>query len=221
MAHKPILFSAPMINALLAGRKTQTRRIIKGVRRDNCMIVKPATKTRSIVITHVIGAPSFGLLPFQVGDYLWVRETWAEYTMFGNSSLFGEQEADLIAYRADGENKQVTKWTPSIFMPREHSRLTLEVTHVRVELLQKLTREDAISEGISALPLQDPKDPSAWWQSAPGQHQARTPEASFKKLWDSLNSKRGFGWEQNPWVAAYTFKVHHSNIKNFTQQEAA
>lgn len=76
---RPILFSAPMVRAILDGSKTQTRRVVKGVRADNCLPLRKATKTKDGVITHVMDAPARGLCPYgQAGDRLWVRETWVE-----------------------------------------------------------------------------------------------------------------------------------------------
>lgn len=97
-------------------------------------------------------------------------------------------------------------WRPSIHMPRWASRITLEITGVRVERLQDISEADAKAEGITVLPLQNVDDPSAWWQSSPGENQARTPIASFRNLWDSINAKRGYSWESNPWVWVIEFK---------------
>jgi hypothetical protein len=95
-------------------------------------------------------------------------------------------------------------------MPREFSRLTLIVTDVRVQRLQDISEDDAKAEGAQVLPLQDANDPSAWWQIEPGVHQGRTPRASFRKLWDSINSSDA--WAANPWVVAVTFKTIRANI---------
>jgi hypothetical protein len=92
-------------------------------------------------------------------------------------------------------------------MPRWACRTILEVTAVKAERLQDISREDAIAEGISVLPLQDANDPSAWWQTAPGENQDRTPVASFGSLWSTIHKPDGpNGWKANPWVWAYTFR---------------
>jgi len=176
MTEKPILFSAPMVRAILAGRKTQTRRIQNGRNR------------------------------YSVGDRLWVREThaWADKMAEGVE----REDPVCVAYRADqtaishehenvhaldttGWNWERFKWRPSIFMPRWASRITLDVTAVRVERLQEITQEDAIAEGVGELGWIVPRQ--------------REREA-FSELWDSINAKRA-AWASNPWVAVVTFKL--------------
>ena len=127
----------------------------------------------------------------QVGDRLWVRETW-----FDNS--FYPDDRDNVLYRADGEfQEQIpeeyegAKWAPSIHMFRWASRITLEITEVRVERLQEITKEDIKAEGLGM-------------PSLPNSH---LPYFKFKDLWDSLNAKRGYGWEVNPWVWVISFKL--------------
>ena len=126
------------------------------------------------------------------GDRLWVRETWARLT--GNGHRF--------VYRADGEDPRTgwdevepaqrprMTWTPSIHMPRVASRITLEVTDVRVERLQAISEEDARAEGIALEPA-----------ILPG-HAA----GCFSRLWDEINGKRA-PWSSNPWVWAVTFRM--------------
>lgn len=199
---RPILFSGPMVRAILGGKKTQTRRLYRerpgDVRHRGRQLWQP---------------PS----PYGVrGDRLWVRETHAQFAV-GNRRGVAPQ---CVAYRAtcDAEGGfeyvnngdeimrlQVTKWTPAIHMPRWASRITLEVTGVRVERLRALSEEDAIAEGISVLPLQDVADHSAWWQSAPGEHQSRTACGAFARLWDDINGKRA-PWASNPWVWVVEFR---------------
>ena len=87
-------------------------------------------------------------------------------------------------------------WKPSIHMPRWASRMTLTVTDVRVQRLQQISGADSIDEGVKPVIGQN----------------AKSGKGVFRDLWDSLNADRGFGWETNPWVAAYTFTVHHENI---------
>lgn len=194
MADKPIIFSAPMVRALLAGRKTQTRRVIKP--QPTCE--RPAQIERGV--------------RFAVGDRLWVRESFALVPPSAYRMSEGVQQtvnpdasACQAAIYAAGWERSKPHWKPSIHMPRWASRLTLGVTAVRIERLQSISDADARAEGVRVLPLQDAVDPSAWWEVEPGQHQARTPSESFRSLWTSINGADS--WAANPWVAAISFEV--------------
>jgi len=178
MKERPILFSAPMVRAILDGRKTMTRRVVK----PNPVSIPEAE------VAHANWVIQNRVCPFgQPGDRLWVRETWLSYRHLHKN---GRDEA-LLIYRADGEDlpKQArgTKWRPSIFMPRWASRITLEITAVRVERVQDIGDEDAEAEGLS------------WCNAA-------SPRDKFQCLWNSLNLKRGYGWDANPWVWVISFK---------------
>ena len=194
MADRPILFSGPMVRSLLDGRKTQTRRVLK-VRRG---LHPPCADDTADVLLP--------LAAYRVGDRLWVRETW-------ENSIGSPDE---VSYRAtavdDGwrpEEVGEHKWRPSIFMPRWASRLTLTVTRVRVQRLQDISPADAIAEGIA---------PTATIHTI--DCDTPNPCYDYRSLWDSLNAKRGFGWETNPWVVALTFTVARQNI-DAEQTEAA
>ncbi len=129
---KPILFSTPMVQAILEGRKTQTRRIIK----SDLL----ATKDK-----------------YKVGQTLWVRETWntlAEFVVKPDYRVMGKDE---FVYKAD--NDRIDKWKPSIFMPKEACRLRLKITEVRVERLQDITWQDIEKEGI-VVPAIEPLSPT-------------------------------------------------------------
>lgn len=172
MKERPMIFGAESVNAILAGRETQTRRRANEFRDDQA--------------PH--GAP---------GDRIWVRETWQpNEPQYGGGYLY---RADDPAGHIDGG------WKSSMFMPRRASRLTLEIEAVRIERLQEISEEDARAEGIQVFPLQDASDPSAWWQSCPSEHQARTARRSFALLWESINGKRA-PWDSNPWVWVYQFR---------------
>lgn len=212
MRERPILFRGEMVRAILAGQKTQTRRIVKpppvlheflpGDTRF--AFVPPQTQNGYLAVgCHVIDKnnTSYIKLPYGgPGDLLWVRETWG----YGrNRSAFSQPH---VVYRADAGEPRVASdfWKPSIHMRREHCRLVLEITGVRVERLQDISREDAIAEGIQVLPLQSADDPSAWWQSAPGVNQERTPQASFQALWRSIHGADS--WDANPWLWVIGFR---------------
>lgn len=177
---RPILFSAPMVNALLSGRKTQTRRIVKGVHR----VVTPSDGIERDCIRDVDGLPSrldlapknWGVCPFGVpGDLLWVRETFAiencrevgPYPMPHSDGRPHRVHDDpdwsewweQPHYRASDPAPELAypdgfdgcRWRPSIFMPRWASRITLRLTEVRLQRLQEITPEDAIAEGLAKL----------------------------------------------------------------------
>lgn len=220
-AAKHIFFSGAMVRAILAGHKTQTRRL-----RNLDEINKEPD------VWHFCSLNGYGNAVFtkderayteiknpygDAGENLWVRETWQKWENGGRQVAYA---ADLACWEvAFGESEpsgvfddgfrlatDPGRWKPSIHMPRWASRLNLEITNIRVERVQDISEADAIAEGIQVLPLQSESDPSAWYQSAPGIHQERSAKASYRSLWDSINSKRGFGWDKNPWVWAITFK---------------
>lgn len=190
MKERPILFNGEMIRAILAGTKTQTRRIAKpptgAVNPEWFWEINPAHRENA------------GLLcPYGVpGDRLWVRETW---------KALGDIEpcackcpAPEVLYAATDAKKWMEtglgNWKPSIFMPRWASRLTLEVTAVRVERVQEISEYGAACEG--AEPIPDPLEPM----------DAGSYVQGFNRLWDSINGPRGFGWDVNPWVWVVEFK---------------
>lgn len=185
MNEHPILFSTPMVKAILEGRKTQTRRIIKP---------QPTTAhfdTSANPPTWYDGIKELQCQYGSEGDHLWVRETW-RYT----SDRVGEPVAPEFEYRANYSGVRNTgKWRPSIFMPRAAIRLTLEVVAIRVERLNNISEEDIRAEGT---PTPNPP-PNNWMDDSKWR-------ATFAYLWDSINEKRGFGWDTNPWVWVVEFK---------------
>ena len=190
MKDHPILFSAPMVRAILEGRKTQTRRIIKGVNRGNCMILKKSTKTKMGIETHVLDATKNNLCPYgKPGDLLWVRETWMQETEEGipTGGIIYKASSNPVQ---DGDIK--LRWKPSIYMPKATTRIWLEITGVRVERLQDITEGDAEAEGVEP------------WSSNGLDFTSYLN--SFEYLWNSLNEKRGFGWVENPWVWVIEFR---------------
>jgi hypothetical protein len=211
---RPIIFSAPMIRALLDGRKTQTRRVLKpqpeGIARAERVglqewTIYPAADRCSIDFK----APSYA-----PGDRLWVRETWSAIMNGGwtianaRSRMFDEK----IVYRADGNGfEDGDGWWPSIHMPREFSRLTLTVTDVRVQRLQDISEEDAWAEGCKPGELNDWGEPFPAEEFDPhgaiGWDNARD---WFADLWETLHGPDA--WDANPWVVALTFTVRHGNI---------
>lgn len=213
MKERPILFSAPMVRAILDGRKTQTRRAVKIPKdeplTDLCWGYTAFTPERHISFRglHANGqwGESFVRQPYCKGDRLWVRETWAEF-------LGISETPTTYIYRADGtfntpakEHLVDGKWRPSIFMPRAASRITLEITAVRVERLQDISRADIDAEGVLA--TDEWIDYEAQWA---GQQSAdarlMTPHEYWAERWNRINGKK-HPWDNNPWVWVVEFKM--------------
>ena len=186
MKERPIIFSAPMVRAILAGTKTQTRRALA----PDLFI----SSGGAVVRMASAGPATTGIreahCPYwrQPGDRLWVRETWAPRTL-GAWPLMDQHMKPL--YRASEDRPEWKRiWKPSIHMPRWASRITLEVTGVRVERLQDISEADAIAEG-------------APW-AACGAPQEGSHKAGFAQLWESINGPGS--WAANPWVWVVAFK---------------
>lgn len=180
MKERPILFSAPMVRALLAGKKTQTRRVVKGEALQWLKRDKFAPAFVSDAGNH--------LCPYgQPGDRLWVREAWARTTVFPGS--------EMVVYReGDSRTDYGGPWKPGIHMFRRDSRITLEVTGVRVERLQDISEADALAEGI--VQLRD----GGFGLPAGEHYHATDPRISYWSLWDHINGPGSV--EANPWVWA-------------------
>lgn len=218
MNEKPILFSGEMVRVILAGRKTQTRRVIKP-QPPNGFEWSEADKLFVDVCGSRLGA--MRKCPYgRVGGRLWVRETWQIHRLDGPLG----KEFPNILYRADSSTRLLLddrvwkyvrdepKWRPSIFMPRWASRITLEVTGVRVERVQDISREDAIAEGLPSFMAQcgtmNSSNPSRFYKTNFSDEGGYlSPIEAFENLWDSFNAKRGFSWEANPWMWAVEFRV--------------
>ncbi len=195
---RPILFSGPMVWAILDGRKTQTRRIVKHAHVITCDDRNGATDTPC-----PYGVP---------GDRLWVKETWAKSI---NNILYA---ADGVASEGpqgntddwDWDRNVPNRWKPSIHMSRASSRLTLEIVSVRVERLQDISEEDAIAEGVpdyrSHAPTVSRFDQSfqSLNRSTGGKVPACPAVAGFRMLWAKINGLES--WNANPWVWVIEFK---------------
>jgi uncharacterized protein YhfF len=194
---RPITFSDTEVRAILDGRKTQTRMVAKfpffdaqAMRLDSAGRVEALVSREECIrvgITdplsagshwrHVVeGAGQIATCPYgQPGDRLWVRETWAKAGEIG----------DETEYRADNDDPTAGKWRPSIHMPRWASRITLEITAVRVERLQEISEADAMAEGVSDSANYSARD-------------------HFHRLWLEINGPES--WIKNPWVWIIEFK---------------
>jgi hypothetical protein len=206
MADRPILFSASMVRALLDGRKTQTRRIFKGIKQTengHWHVFSPGGGTIGLSETS-IGEAAIDHLPIQVGDRLYVREHWRTTQAFEDLSPSQmTSENTRVKYLADGfvDNKGKSfvhfhdgRHRQAMHMPKWASRLTLIVTAVRVERLQDISRGDAMEEGCPFPNMAAGPDPRSW----------------YADLWNEINGPGA--WEANPWVAAYTFTLIRKNI---------
>ncbi|WP_049202633.1 hypothetical protein [Serratia marcescens] len=231
MKERPVIFNSEMVRAILDGRKTQTRRVMAVQPESNqfgLLRITDSTKRSDIGKYHWAESNATGThqrsalfsCPFgQVGDRLWVRETWSDVNLEG---------IPAVAYRADGdvyspmddesfldeygafnyEDHRVTKyhfaawysdliegiegvWRPSIHMPRWASRITLEITGVRVERLNDISEEDAKAEGVKA-------------GVSPG-HEHMMHQVAFRELWQSIYSEES--WSANPWVWVIEFRL--------------
>lgn len=200
MKERPILMSAPMVRAILEGRKTQTRRIVKPQYEVNGGIWT-SIKTRGWMYqSRIENCESLlKVCPYgKIGDILWVKETWMPLTVG-------------YVYRADGiinENFPGTKWHPSIFMPRVASRIKLEITNIRVERVQDISEEDAIAEGIEYLDNQlvdgEVDRCRIYFHYSDNELILLDAKSSYQTLWESINGKDS--WGKNPWVWVIEFK---------------
>jgi len=214
---RPILFSGPMVRALLAGTKVQTRRVVKPqpIMRDGGDCVVEYGKQRhsgpaEYLLGHVL--PKFGCPYGQPGDRLWVREA---HMIQAHPADIGLSRADIpktwdaavasagsVIYRADPGAELLAdgrKWSPSIHMPRWASRLTLEITGVRVERLNDISESDALAEGVTAV-----SSGGVTLFTTTGVNCFQTAKDAYAALWESINGPGS--WDANPWVWVVEFK---------------
>lgn len=279
---RPILFSGPMVRALLDGRKIMTRRVMKPqpIPSDGPFFEysdpalrgvwtnEPRWDNRDLFWVEGDNEHRWRRCPYgQPGDRLWVRETWTAdvgHKLAGYTgawwhevpkSLRTRRSAEMLYYRADDsryhapsdevwalqsadelgpevrrsewepsqEDWEGVRWQPSIFMPRWASRITLEITNVRVERLQDISPQDALAEGCGEIGDHLPAFPEKYeewsevererWRAgeARATYIARCADAdnaiaAFSQLWDSINAGRGYSFESNPWVWAISFQ---------------
>lgn len=195
---RPIIFSAEMVRAILAGRKTQTRRVVKPqpVHDDKawaCYFERPNLDGR-------YGPPSWGMnehpgsdmllyCPYgSVGDALWVRETWQQIVSVGRGqwstcNLVGPMRGSRIVYAADCDEEPPC-WKSPIIMPRWASRITLEITGLRIERLNAISLADVAAEGVGGV--------------------GRLARVAFAQRWDAINGKK-HPWSSDPWVWVVEF----------------
>lgn len=205
MKFSPILFSTPMVQAILNGTKTQTRRVVKP---------QPEEYSYGLAFKGNGCKLSTGFLKWagketpwtdspygQVGDVLWVRETWNKHV-------------DQYYYKADFEEAINFRCKPSIHMPKEACRLFLKITDIRVERLQDISEVDSIDEGVMIfnekwIHEHFPEYAKKYHLWEPERHGNRpplgpSPKMKFQKLWQSINGEES--WNSNPWVWVISFK---------------
>lgn len=218
MRERPILFSAPMVRAILEGRKTQTRRIVKA---------KHLPWIENSLLNFLDGKWNQRPMPYGTrGDRLWVREAWQTVDPLevpenrrGNRAPFtgscGLRRIPWVAaYRADGDifhpdDGAPIVWRPSIHMPRWASRITLEITDVRVERLHEISETDAMAEGVepNCAQVDHARCLHSEWRdylAGADDFPAFSAVDSFRSLWRSINDAGS--WEANPWVWVIEFK---------------
>lgn len=202
MKYRPILFSGPMVVAILDGRKTQTRRVIANqCAGDEFSLENGVLTRRNSTGFEQVRAP------YDVGDRLWVRETTG-HEFLGPEVMPGVRSHCRLVYRATEPDVKVERWRPAIHMPRSASRIMLEVTDVRVQCVQAINEGDAIAEGTMDVRSKHGV-PTRMKTSSIDGLPVRTLDyiEAFRIAWDSINSKRpGCTWADNPAVVALTFK---------------
>ncbi len=201
MKLKPILFGTEMVQAILQGRKTQTRRVVKP-QPKNVEGCYKRPNNNLFQWTHLpvgvgVGVGNPFICPFgQPSDVLWVRETFCYNEDDGLSSEF--------SYKAD--YPKANGWTPSIHMPKAAARIFLEITDVRVEHLHDISEEDAISEGVERMHHGFKKyTPHFTHKAGVIGVCYSNAKSSFESLWKSINGEQS--WDENPWVWVVEFKT--------------
>lgn len=224
---RPILFSAPMVRAILEGRKTVTRRVLRFQPGADADIT---VERYNVAVTNRRGYQEAGPEIFGAwwrdgeagckcpygapGDRLWVRETWycdhfevtrGPYLKPDDLNVSEAIDDGTLVYAADGLTPYEADqpiWKPSIHMPRWASRILLEITNVRVERLQAISDKQALAEGVRL--YADHAALGDWYHVEGKETYSADPRKSFELLWSSINGPTA--WDANPWVWAVEFK---------------
>ena len=203
MKERPIIYNTENVRAILDGRKTQTRRTkgLKEVNKDlNSWLVSSLALLGNYKFLNTSHCEvKYIKCPYgRAGDRLWARETWAVDSLWDNAKPSLVSDLASVWYPSTASLMNIPMWVgkmrPSIFMPKWASRITLEITEVRVERLQEISQIDAIKEGIQ-IPVAEceyREDGSQYIEF-------------FSQLWDSINGKK-HPWESNPWVWMLSFR---------------
>ena len=227
MTDYPIQFSAPMVSAIKAGRKTQTRRKLYRLTKNYataCFDQRHRPPLLDMKNPDHMPGETWTLSRWasvKVGDRLWVREAWRpSYSAEGWREDLGrvarpidfDPKTTSIEYLADGEHELNGKNRPAMFMPRWASRFTLTVTAVRVQQLQEIDDAAAVAEGMFQTGAA-----KLWASSTDGQC-FETPRAAYMALWGALHGP--MDWSSNPWVTATSFSVEMRNIDGLAAEAA-
>ena len=204
MKETPILFSTAMVQAIIAGQKTQTRRTrgleIINQNPDNYLFYVMGGNKKEVCF-KIISMEKYTYIkcPFgQVGDLLWVRESFTH--------IFDVKTPrnGWVVYKADDSCKKITKWKPSIHMPKAAARIWLKIIDIRVERLHNISEEDAINEGVK-IGESIQKQVNLYYNYESELFNFQQAKASFKSLWISINGNDS--WIKNPWVWVIEFKL--------------
>lgn len=201
MKERPIIFNAEMVKAIFDGRKTQTRRALTSHHINLIKFAAHIGECYPLEDMHD-GSQSYYLqyCPFgQIGDRLWVRETWCMsvnddgHPINSSGELTSNECAELF-YRSTPPKNLDAKWVPSIHMPRWASRINLEITGIRVERLNDISEADALAEGMDN-GTSDAAMAAGWYEK---------PQRAFQRLWTQIYGEES--WSSNPWVWVIEFK---------------
>lgn len=247
MTEKPILFSGPMVRAIQSGQKTMTRRVVKWKPRQDGLNLQAtslqigdyftgAPQHGKVLRSRDGGRWNDKTFPVHcpygnIGDHLWIRERMRVLEIITSFDNHPDETKIRVRYEADGaesdwldyperlKGKPVVGKCLSYGGYREASRITLEITDVRVERLQSISGADVLSEGINLSPLWEKEgvsyeEANAVWPTSSPKSESESLDQSydahlracFKRLWDKLNAKRGYGWNMNPFVWVIEFK---------------
>jgi hypothetical protein len=218
------------VRGILAGAQTQLRYPLHPA--PFCAdgaFVQPQPKKRPLLWRNVTPEGAVcdeRLLPYSTGDLLWVKEAWrcSSWAADGATIMYRASQCDgcttmtnRIPVKGRRRPLRVTKdWLPAGHMPRWVSRLTLELSDIRIQRLQEISASDALAAGPHYQ-----AGPEVW--TADGDHRSApsNPRESFACYWDSVVARRGFGWDVNPWVVAVTFEPHRQNVDDFLKARGA
>ena len=213
MKERPILFNHEMVRAVLNGKKTQTRRV-NGFKQINTnphkwrfvefRICLGYEASRGYLWAGFLAEGSTSLIYIKcplgmVDGRLWVRETFGSQVRSyaggtGKHIVYKADNPKAIDFEEANGKKHLVKWKPSIHMKREYSRINLEITNIRVERVQEIMEIDARSEGVQ------------WDECNHLDPHGYSAKQRFETLYNSINEKRGCGWDVNPWVWVIEFK---------------